>query len=181
VPTEVRPLIDALVRASRARSNLVWLDKPRGGAVHLRRLVEDDFPLTHETRDSAGPGQRTASLRATLVHLGALSACNECLAGLQPWLERTLAPLPAQHRRTLHTYAEWALLPRARRRAARGRFTPTSAAAVRSAVRCTAAFLTWLYDHDIPLASLPQGDIATWLSEQEIPTLGSRAPSQREP
>lgn len=31
--------------------------------------------------------------------------------------------------------------------------------------RCTAAFLTWLGDHDILLASLTQGDIDTWLSE----------------
>lgn len=105
-------------------------------------------------------------MRATLVHLGVLPARNESLAGLQPWLERTLTPLPAQRRRTLHIYAEWALLRRARRRAARGRFTPAGAAAVRNAIRCTAAFLTWLDDHDILLASLTQGDIDTWLSER---------------
>ncbi|MFJ4541934.1 hypothetical protein ACIP39_39080 [Streptomyces tibetensis] len=166
VPTEVRPLLEALVRAPRARSILVWLDKPRGGAACLRRLIDDDLPITHETLDSAGPGQGPALLRATLVHLGVLPARNEPLAGLQPWLERTLAPLPAHHRRTLHIYAEWALLRRARRRAARGRFTPASAAAVRNAIRCTAAFITWLDDHDIPLASLTQSDIDTWLSER---------------
>ncbi|CAM5281353.1 hypothetical protein SVIRM249S_07090 [Streptomyces viridochromogenes] len=57
VPAEVRPLLEALVRAPRARSILVWLDKPRGGAACLRRLLDDDLPLTHETLDSAGPGQ----------------------------------------------------------------------------------------------------------------------------
>ncbi|WP_329272400.1 hypothetical protein [Streptomyces pseudovenezuelae] len=84
VPAEVRPLIDALVRAPKARSILVWLDKPHGGAACLRRLVDDDLPLTHETLDSVEPGQGTASLRATLVHLSVLPTRNEPLAGLQP-------------------------------------------------------------------------------------------------
>ncbi|CAL9669568.1 hypothetical protein SUDANB2_07341 (plasmid) [Streptomyces sp. enrichment culture] len=166
VPSEIGPLIEILLRAPRARSILVWLDKPRGGAACLRRLIHDDLPLTHEALDSAAPGQGPALLRATLVHLGVLPHRNEPLAGLQPWLERTLTPLPAQHRRTLRIYAEWSLLRRARRRATQGRFTPGSAASIRNAVRSTAAFLTWLDEHDIPLASLTQSDIDMWLSEK---------------
>ncbi|MGA5121558.1 hypothetical protein [Streptomyces pseudogriseolus] len=95
-----------LLRAPRARSILVWLDKPRGGAACLRRLVHDDLPLTHEALDSAGSGQGPTLLRATLVHLGVLPHRNEPLAGPQPCLEGMLTPLSAQHRRTLHVYAE---------------------------------------------------------------------------
>ncbi|WP_329204149.1 hypothetical protein OG257_01310 [Streptomyces sp. NBC_00683] len=47
-----------------------------------------------------------------------------------------------------------------------GRFTPNSAASIRNAVRSIAAFLTWLDERDILLASLAQGDIDTWLSER---------------
>ncbi|MCG8969604.1 MULTISPECIES: hypothetical protein [Streptomyces] len=166
VPSELDPLIAILLRAPKARSILVWLDKPRGGAECLRRLIHDDLPPTHEALDSAGPGQGPALLRATLVHLGVLPHRNEPLAGLQPWLERTLTTLPAQHRRTLRIYAEWSLLRRARRRAAQGRFTPNSAASIRNAVRSSAAFLTWLDEHDIPLGSLAQEDIDMWLSER---------------
>ncbi|MFD5753279.1 hypothetical protein [Streptomyces sp. NPDC127033] len=166
VPSELGPLIEILLRAPKAHSILVWLDKPRGGAECLRRLIHDDIPLTHEALDSAAPGQGPALLRATLVHLGVLPHRNEPLAGLQPWLERTLTPIPAEHRRTLRIYAEWSLLRRARRRAAQGRFTPNSAASVRNAVRSIAAFLTWFDERDIPLASLAQGDIDTWLSER---------------
>ncbi|WP_153183256.1 hypothetical protein [Streptomyces sp. E5N91] len=159
-------MTEALLRVPRARSVLVWLDKPRGGAESLRQLIRSGFPLTHEALDSVGPGQGVATLRATLVHLGVLPQRDESMASLRPWLERVLTHLPPLQRRILRLYAEWSLLRRARRRAARGRrFTPASAAGVRNAVRCSAAFLTWLDDRNISLADLAQTDVDMWLSE----------------
>ncbi|WP_406307114.1 hypothetical protein OHA61_38925 [Streptomyces sp. NBC_00885] len=165
VPAELRPLTDALLRVPKARSILVWLDKPSGAAACLRQLVAAGIPLSHEALDAAGPGQGPASLRATLIHLGILPPRNEALAALKPWLERILAELPSQHRHTLRAYAEWSVLRQARRRAARTRFTSAGAARVRHTIRCAAYLLTWLSNQDLSLADLTQTDVDRWLSE----------------
>ncbi|WP_159392837.1 hypothetical protein [Streptomyces cyaneogriseus] len=97
-----------------------------------------------------------------------ITSYNVCytklLRALQPWLERTLATLPPQHRNLLRTYAQWSVLRQARRRAARRRFTSASATRARNTIRCAGAFLLWLDEHHTALADLTQHQVDLWLT-----------------
>lgn len=166
VPAEIRPLADALLDVPRARSVLVWLDKPRSGARLLRHLVREGAAISHEALDSAEQELSVIGLRATLVHVGILEPREEPLARIAPWLERVLADLPAGHRPVVRAYAEWHVLRKARRRAARGRFTAASAAHARGRINYAISFLSWLDARQITLAGLTQAHIEGWLSER---------------
>ena len=166
VPPEIRPLLDALFAAPRARSILVWLNKPHGGAQLLRQLVREGSEITHEALDAVGQRQCAVGLRASLVHVGVLPPREEPLARTGPWLERVIADLPTAHRPVLRAYAEWHVLRKARQRAVRGRFTPNGAANARGRIKAAIAFLGWLDGQRITLAELRQADVERWLTEQ---------------
>ncbi|MEW2578613.1 hypothetical protein [Streptomyces syringium] len=164
VPASLTPLHDVPLRVPRARSALVWLNKPHSGAALLRKLVQSGADVTHQTLDALDPGQSQAGLRATLVHLGTRPPRHEPLAALRPWLEHPLTAMPPQHRSTVPAYAQWSVLHQARRRAARHRFTSASATRLRNTIRCAGAFLTWLDDHQLTLVDLTQGHVDQWLT-----------------
>jgi hypothetical protein len=73
-------------------------------------------------------------------------------AGLSP---RTAA--------VLRPYACWSVLPRARRRAARGRIATSTPRYVRARIIVANQFLTWLEDNQIALADATQRDVDAWV------------------
>lgn len=157
------PLVDRLRRAPRPRSALEWLRRDNGGAELLRRLIRNGEPLTHETLDVLGHSTGVISLRHMLVHVGVLPARNELLAQLEPWLDRALGNVAPAHRHLLRTYGHWAVLRKARARAARTRYTANSAARSRSLVRAGIHFLNWIDHHQRPLGELTQHDVDAYL------------------
>jgi hypothetical protein len=106
-------------------------------------------------------------LRGVLVRTGVLAERNEHLERIGPWADRLLADQP-QHAHLIRPFTHWYLLPRARRRARRRRFTVYSAQTPRTQVLAALEVLNWIHDHDIALDRVDQCDVDQWL------TTGSR-------
>jgi hypothetical protein len=158
-------LVDALSAARRPRSVLQWLSNPNGGAHILRSITEQGTPLTHEALDAAEPGYGVIALRQTLVHAGALPARHEPLERLPRWVDRLLTAAPGRDHDTLRRYAVWSLLRRARRHAARRRFTARSAQHLRNKIHAVIGFALWLDSRNVALAELTQELVDRWLDE----------------
>ena len=121
--------------------------------------------LTHQALDDH-PHQRAADyLRHMLVAGGVLPARDEALARMERWSRDILSGIdhPAD-RRVMQAYLTWQVLRRLRHRSgiSPGPRTPTGQS--RHQVRAVAAFLAWLRQHDLALASCRQGDVETWLA-----------------
>ena len=77
--------------------------------------------------------------------------------------EKPFRRLSPQTAAVLRPYACWSVLPRARRRAARGRIATSTPKYARVRITVAEQFLTWLEDNDIALADATQRDVNTWL------------------
>ncbi|MFJ9460814.1 hypothetical protein ACIRST_37820 [Kitasatospora sp. NPDC101447] len=162
-PTQLTPLVEALVRVGRARSILTWLSKPHGGAQLLRDLAASGTELTHEALDAEVNRPAAVTLRATLVHLGLLPERHEDLERLEPWLERKTADAPPEYRSLLRAYGSWVVVRDARRRAERTRFTRQSLARKQNHLLSVIAFLTWTTQTGLALDAVTQRHIDDWL------------------
>jgi hypothetical protein len=129
----------------------------------LGELVAADRPLSHQVLDELPQGNPVNHLRIVLVHTGVLEPREDGLQPLEPWLMNFLAGLPPQNARLLRTYAQWSVLPRTRRRAARLGGTASAPKYARTRIETAAHFLAWLRDNDRTLAEATQHDVDTWI------------------
>jgi integrase len=121
--------------------------------------------LTHQALDDH-PHQRAADyLRHMLVAGGVLPARDEALARMERWSRDVLSGIdhPAD-RRVMQAYLTWQVLRRLRHRSGISPAPRTPTGQSRHQVRAVAAFLAWLRQHDLALASCRQGDVETWLA-----------------
>ena len=121
--------------------------------------------LTHQALDDH-PHQRAADyLRHMLVAGGVLPARDEALARMERWSRDVLSGIdhPAD-RRVMQAYLTWQVLRRLRHRSGISPAPRTPTGRSRHQVRAVAAFLAWLRQHDLALASCRQGDVETWLA-----------------
>jgi hypothetical protein len=159
---QLRPLADALCSANPG-SMLTWLRRSPAVAL-LKNLVEQPGEITDETLDRLVQDRNTAYLRQVLVTTTILPPRDEPLAQLGLWTAATTSDLPVGHQRIIQPFAEWDVLRGARRRAARGRYTVSSAAAARRSITTAIGLLTWLDTHHIDLIDLTQHHVDHWLT-----------------
>jgi len=157
-------VIEAIAAARNPYSALNWL-RTGAAAVILAEVAAGRTALTHQALD-VHPNQRAADyLRHMLVASGALPARDEALARVELWSHQILDTIdePAD-RRLVHTYLTWRVLQRLRRRSETSPGPRTVTDGARHRVIAVVAFLAWLRQHDLTLASCSQGDVETWLA-----------------
>jgi len=131
----------------------------------LGKLIATGEPITHDALDQLGCGLHVHHLRHVLVYAGALDERGEGPDGLEPWLRTLLSTLPSGCATVMQRYASWSLLPRTRRRAARGQTKTSTLKYVRTQVLVAHQFLQWLTANQLSLADTTQHDVDTWLRQ----------------
>lgn len=165
VAPQLRPLLHALRQVDRPATIVGWLARSRSAKL-LRQLVISGQPITHEVLDQHPQSQPLHYIREVLVTSGILTARNEHLARIDPWLHRLLSNKPTHHAGLVKPFAHWYVLRRARRAAVRGhRFTRSSADYARSRITTALNLLTWLDQQDLALQDLTQPHLERWLAE----------------
>lgn len=126
----------------------------------LRRLLEEQRPITHEALDELLPNKAVHAMRSVLVAHGALPARDEQLTSLKRWIASFLSTVqPSADRKLLHTYAEWHCLPRLRRHSQSAAITAGQDSSVRTDLRNIAALLAWLRERNLDLNSCGQPEL----------------------
>jgi hypothetical protein len=162
---ELLPLAVALTNAPAPRHTLSWL----GGQPSARLLADlarGADPITHDQLDRLAATVHRGTvghLRKLLVTTTVLPDRIEPLAQLEPWLDQQLAAHPAEHQRLVRQFAQWVVLRKARRDAARGRYTHASASNDREQIRHARLLLTWLHDCGLAINDLTQAHLDAWL------------------
>ncbi|MGH9078145.1 MAG: hypothetical protein ACRDY0_11975, partial [Acidimicrobiales bacterium] len=162
----LRPVYEAIVAAPQPYSAHNWLRSSAAAAI-LAEITTANLAATHESLD-AHPRRRGADyLRHLLVAHGVLAPRDNELARLEAWVDARLATVDdPRRRRLLRSYATWALLRRARRRAEHNNLaarTPTRHA--KTCLNEAMALLEFLAARGHDLADATQADIDVWLSE----------------
>lgn len=156
------PLRDALLTGPRPASSLSWLRKNPGlltamgtGTIRVDHAALDALPRSRTTETICGP----------LVATGCLPTRNTYAADFQRWLTDHLATAEAaDHRLILHEYGTWRLLPRIHRPRDSRPQTYSTFQYAKTRIRAAQSFLTWLAQHDTPLAAATQTDVDDFLS-----------------
>ncbi len=130
----------------------------------LAELVSEHRGLTHEVLDELPPGTPVEHLRVVLVHTGALEPRDDALEPLDGWLKTFLTGLAHTDAHLLRTYAQWSVLPRTRRRAARLGTAASTPKYARTRIETAAHFLAWLHSNDRTLAQVTQHDVDTFIA-----------------
>lgn len=162
ITVKLAPFAQILTGTEEPRSTLAWLRNSPGSAV-LAQAVHDDAEVTHDLLDQHPFTPSLHHLRYLLVEAGVLPRRVEHLERLPLWGDRLLEGRPTHHVRLVRPFLHWSLLRRARRRAERGRFTPTSARHIHTAVRVALELLSWLDAQSLDLDGLTQAHLDTWL------------------
>jgi hypothetical protein len=174
VPPQLRPLVDALAKAERPSSVILWLQHGSSARL-LADLVAQHAAITHESLDKLPQDPDTQHIRETLVATGILPRRQENLARLELWLNNLITTLPPDQARIIHPFAEWQILRDARRRAARGRYTAGAATRDRDDIRIAGEFLSWLSANELDLSTVAQEDIDLWLTTHPTRCRGVRS------
>ncbi|MFF3918503.1 hypothetical protein ACFYZB_34535 [Streptomyces sp. NPDC001852] len=154
------PLRDALLTGPRPASSLSWLRKNPGLLI---AMGTGTIPVNHA--DALPRSRTTETVRGQLVATGCLSARNTYAADFQRWVTDHLATAEsADQRLILHEYGTWRLLPRIHRPRDSRPQTYSTFQYAKARIRAAQSFLTWLAQHDTPLAEATQTDIDDFLS-----------------
>lgn len=163
VSAQLHPLLEALTAVTNPATVVKWLGTSRSARL-LGRLARTGDPITHDLLDDLPQTQALHYVREVLVSSGVLSARNEHLERLAPWLEHLLAGKPAHHAQLIRPFTHWFVLRRARRAAARRTFTRGSADFARARVLAALDLLSWLDHRGQALHDLTQPDLDQWLA-----------------
>ena len=165
IATQLQPLADALLRSDQPRQMVNWL----GRAAAARLLVSigrTGEPITHHQLDQLPPSQAIRSARRVLVASGVLPDRCEYIEAVEPWLERFVSRQPVAHHQILTTYARWAVLHRARRRATFTTPTYSTSTHLQTKIRIVADFLNWLDARHLTLDQLRQTHVDRWVLDR---------------
>jgi hypothetical protein len=164
---ELQPLHRNLLAVEQPATALVWLGKNTEAGI-LRELATGGRLLTHAALDELPDSKPLRHLRSVLVTTGALPARDEHLARLERWITRTITERPdPEQQQLLHRYAVWHVLRRLRRRLGDTHASYHQAAGAQQHVKAAAILLDWLAAQNLALASATQGDLETWLVDEE--------------
>jgi hypothetical protein len=164
IPTQLEPFAEALRTADSPEAVLQWLRPGQPAAALLDHLINTGEPISHELLDGFDQTLALHRLRQTLVHTAVLPERADYLERLIPWLDNLLRDHPAARTHLVETYVHWTLLRRARQRTRTRPFTPAAGNWLRTRVRATLNFLTWLDEQHLTLATITQPKIDQWLT-----------------
>ena len=164
VSAQLHPLLEALTTVAKPATLVSWLGTSRSARL-LGRLARTGDPITHDLLDDLPQDHAPHYVREVLVNSGVLSARNEHLERLAPWLEHLLHDKPAHHARLIRPFTHWFVLRRARRAAARRTFTRGSADFARARVLAALDLLSWLDQRGQVLRDLTQPNLDQWLAD----------------
>lgn len=154
-----RALRDALISHSAHRTVAAFL-RPKS-ILHLRTLLQDPEPITHEAIDRLGSEQATMVLRSALIEYGVLEPIDTHLRRLEQWIR---ASSPAITDITVRAgyvqYATWKHLRELR--AKTGPISSSLACSRRSELKIVLHLLEWAERNNVSLADLDQGHIDVW-------------------
>jgi hypothetical protein len=157
------PMWQHLAAAPDPRSIISWLSRP-GPEALLQRIGGGTLELSHAALDLEERTKPLDHLRDLLVATGVLPARDPRFERLGPWLDATLADVPAAHALVIRPFATWGVFRRLRKKAERGQLTESAAKWARMRVRVALTFLDWLDDHGVELEGVTQADMDLWLA-----------------
>lgn len=179
VRPELQMLYQALDGLDRPSSALRWVSSSTVVTV-LGEIASGERPLTHVALDELPPTKTLAHLRAVLVATTALPVRDEHLAQLEAWITRTVAARPDPvDRQLLQRYALWHVLRRLRQRTRTTSTTAAQASAARVNIYGAAAFLDWLAERQLSLATCSQRHLDEWMVAATIAQQGRTGPFVR--
>ena len=164
---ELVPLAESLIAMNSPLSGLKWLqtDRRRGRSAQdlLRRLARGEIELTHEAFHVLQPWRVAAHLRELLMSCGILPPIDKRVCSLERWLAGYLASIADDgHAQVIQRFATWEILSRLRASAERKPITPSGRRFAAEQIRHATAFLQWLSERGLSLASCSQADIDAW-------------------
>jgi hypothetical protein len=164
VRPELVALFDLITSMERPRAGILWLSRPAAPAI-LRAIARAEVPLTHEGIATPSPLRSTIYVRDLLVRAGVLPPVDRFLFLFEQWLPGWLDQLPVQdHRKLLHTYASWRVLPHLREIASTQPVGHYRHQMARRRLRVAAGFLHGLSSHDLALADCTQTLLDDWFA-----------------
>jgi hypothetical protein len=164
IRTALSAVAEAISAARPPYSALNWLRTGAAAAI-LADVAAGRTALTHQALDDHPRPRAAGYLRHMLVAGGALPARDEALARAERWSRDLLEAIDHPGDRQLaRAYLTWQVLRQLRRRSENTPGPRTPAGHARHQARAMAAFLAWLRQHDLTLASCRQGDVETWLA-----------------
>lgn len=140
VNTTFSPLYDLLIGSGRAPTLVNWIHRSSSAAL-VRRYVNDELPLTHDSLDE-WPSERTAThVRQLFLAAGLLEQRDEILHGFEAWTRTYLAAHPGPHHNALQKYARWQISQPLHARARKGTLTLDASSQARQKIKVAAQFL----------------------------------------
>ena len=158
-------LLDHLTSAPDPRSVIRWFKRDPVGAT-LRSLAIGAKPISHATMDELPYNPRTRYLRRVLVSAGTLPDIDVHLNDLERWIEVFLQGRTDANRRILRQFANWHVLPRARRKAGSSKLRSTHAYEYHRRLVEADSLLVWLNSRQTGLTDLTQAQLETYLLER---------------
>jgi hypothetical protein len=162
IASHLQPFADALIAANPVTVR-GWLNNSRSVGL-LAEFVAEQTPITHEALDRFLPAAHINHVRGLLVTTGVLPRRNEALARLELWVARHVPTLPSHQQNPIRPYAEWHIVRRARRQAARSTYSDCASQDGRHRIRSAIKFLNWLDETGTALTDLSQHHVDTYLA-----------------
>lgn len=176
---ELQTLHQALLELDRPSTALRWVSGSTVMAV-LTDIASEDRPLTHAALDDLPASKTLAHLRAVLVATKALPVRDEHLAQLEAWVADTVAARSdLSDHQLLGRYALWHVLRRLRQRTRTTSTTAAQASAARANIHGAVAFLGWLDERQLTLATCSQLHLDGWMAMATIALQGRTGPFVR--
>jgi hypothetical protein len=159
------PLFHSLMGMESADTGLIWIHRDYVQDM-LRGLAQGHIPLTHEALHQMPRPQATAHLRDLLMACGLLPHKDKHICLLEQWLVHHLADIsnPA-HRKIIHRFATWEILPKLRTRASTKPLNPNSRRRAGAHIILATRFLSWLAEQNLTLGQCRQTLLDAWAVE----------------
>ena len=149
-------------------------------AIVLGEIASGARPLTHAALDDLPASKTLAHLRAVLVATGALPVRDEHLVQLEAWITQAVAARSdPDERQLIHRYTRWHVVRRLRQRNRTTSATADQANAARTNIQGAAAFLDWLGERQLTLATCTQLHLDAWMATATISQRGRTGPFVR--
>lgn len=179
VLAELQTLHRTLGELDHPATALRWLSNDAVTTI-VAEIANGARELSHSALDDL-PGSKTlAHLRAVLVATGALPVRDEYLVQLEAWIAPAVAARSdPDERQLLGRYARWHVVRRLRQRNRTTPVTADQANAARANIQGAAAFLDWLGERQLTLATCTQLHLDAWMATTTIAQRGRSGPFVR--
>ncbi|WP_326821458.1 hypothetical protein [Streptosporangium sp. NBC_01756] len=162
------PLFLSLTSMENPLTGLTWLYEKYNPDM-LRGLADGTIDLTHEAFHQLPHGRAASHLRELLMACGLLPEVDKQICLLERWLVHHLDVMKRPtHRKIIHRFATWEILPRLRRIAQNKTALPSSRSYAGQQIIYATRFLAWLAERRLTLDRCRQGHLDAWIVEHTI-------------